>query len=169
MLTALIGAFCGAYEDSFIATSSAVAAMGISGEGAEEKLLRNGTGNATFRNDLIDALFNLTDEQISEIIRRNGVIGVNFYPQFLDNNGVCGIDKLCEHIEYILAMNGENTAALGSDFDGVDCLPSGICGAGSMKDICKLLSTSGINDDIVKKIAFDNLYRVFYQTLNRKK
>ena len=111
---------------------------------------------------------NLTDEQISEIIRRNGVIGINFYPQFLDNNGECGIDKLCEHIEYILSMNGENTAALGSDFDGVDCLPSGICGAESMKDICKRLSASGINDDVIQKIAFDNLYRVFYQTFNRK-
>ena len=66
MLTSLIGAFCGAYEDSFLAACAAMAAMGISGEIAEEKRLRNGTGNATFRNDLIDALFNLTEEQLKQ-------------------------------------------------------------------------------------------------------
>ena len=66
MLTALIGAFCGAYQDAFVATCAAMATMGISGEIAEEKRLRNGTGNATFRNDLIDALFNLTQEQLKQ-------------------------------------------------------------------------------------------------------
>ena len=66
MLTSLIGAFCGAWKDPFPATCAAMAAMGISGEIAEEKRLRNGTGNATFRNDLIDAIFNLTQEQLKQ-------------------------------------------------------------------------------------------------------
>ena len=67
MLTSLIGAFCGAWEESFLAACAAVAAMGVCGETAEEKRLRNGTGNATFRNDLIDAVFDLTEQQL-----RNG-------------------------------------------------------------------------------------------------
>lgn len=66
MLTSLIGAFCGAHENAFLATCSAMAAMGISGEMAEKKRIRNGTGNATFRNDLIDAVFNLTEEQMTQ-------------------------------------------------------------------------------------------------------
>lgn len=69
MLTALIGAYGGAWDDPFLATCAAIAAMGISGEIAEEKRLRNGTGNATFRNDLIDALFNLTQEQLKQGVR----------------------------------------------------------------------------------------------------
>jgi len=69
MLTALIGAFCGACEDPFVATCSAMAAMGVSGEIADKKMLRNGTGNATFRNDLIDAVFNLTQEQLKKGVR----------------------------------------------------------------------------------------------------
>ncbi len=69
MLTSLIGAFCGACAEPFLATCSAVAAMGISGELAEEKRLRNGTGNATFRTDLIDAVYNLTEEQITQGVR----------------------------------------------------------------------------------------------------
>ena len=66
MLTALIGAFCGGDGNPFSAACSAVAAMGVCGEIAEEKRLRNGTGNATFRTDLIDAVFNLTEEQLEK-------------------------------------------------------------------------------------------------------
>ena len=69
MLTALIGAFCGGNRNYFSAACSAVAAMGICGEIAEAKRLRNGTGNATFRTDLIDAVFNLTEEQLEEGVR----------------------------------------------------------------------------------------------------
>ena len=43
-----------------------MAVMGISGEIAEEKRLCNGTGNATFRNDLIDAVFNLREQQLKK-------------------------------------------------------------------------------------------------------
>lgn len=70
MLTSLIGAFCGvAPEDPFAAVVSAMAAMGIAGELAEKKRLERGTGNATFRTDLIDAVFNLTEETFREGIR----------------------------------------------------------------------------------------------------
>lgn len=67
MLTTLIGAFCGANkEDVFHATSLAVGVMGIAGELAEEKRRKNKTGNATYRNDFIDSIFNITAEEIEE-------------------------------------------------------------------------------------------------------
>lgn len=70
MLTSLIGAFCGAMpEDVFTAAVAAMAAMGICGELADERRKKNGTGNATFRTDLIDAVFNLTEQQFAERIR----------------------------------------------------------------------------------------------------
>ena len=70
MLTTLIGAFCAAApEHPFEATCAAMAAMGICGEIAEEKRLQNKTGNATFRTDLIDAVFNLTEQELKERIR----------------------------------------------------------------------------------------------------
>ena len=70
MLTTLIGGFCAAVpEHPFEATCAAMAAMGICGEIAEEKRLQNKTGNATFRTDLIDAVFNLTEQELKERIR----------------------------------------------------------------------------------------------------
>jgi hydroxyethylthiazole kinase len=65
MLTALIGAFCGASpEQPFEAAAAGVAAMGVCGELAEARRLAQGTGTATFRNDLIDAVSNLTAQQL---------------------------------------------------------------------------------------------------------
>ena len=70
MLSALTGAFCGALpREPFRAACAAVAAMGVCGELAEERRLKNGTGNATFRNDLIDAVFNLNETQLTKGVR----------------------------------------------------------------------------------------------------
>lgn len=70
MQTALLGAFSGAgREDSFAAACAGAAVMNVCGELADEKRKRNGTGNATFRTDLIDAVFNLTEEQLKEGMR----------------------------------------------------------------------------------------------------
>lgn len=70
MLTALMGAFCGALPDqSFAAACAAAAAMGVAGEQAEARRLQYGTGNATFRTDLIDAVFNLTPAQLDAAVQ----------------------------------------------------------------------------------------------------
>lgn len=70
MVTTLAGAFCGALpSEPFRAACAALAAMGVCGEIAEARRLQNGTGNATFRTDLIDAVFNLTEEQLTKGVR----------------------------------------------------------------------------------------------------
>ena len=70
MLSALLGAFCGGAPDQIFGTTcAAVAAMGVAGELAEARRLKNGTGNATFRTDLIDAVFNLTEECLQKGVR----------------------------------------------------------------------------------------------------
>ena len=70
MLTSMLGVFCGADPGHpFEAACAAIAAMGVAGDAAEERRLRNGTGNATFRTDLIDAVFNLTEEQLNGRVR----------------------------------------------------------------------------------------------------
>lgn len=108
---------------------------------------------------------NLNDEQIKEMIKRKCVIGINFYPAFLDNSGICGFEKIAEHIEYILNMGGEDTVALGSDFDGVDSLPDGISGICDMHKIPEYLKERGISDKVINKICFESLYNLFYDTL----
>ena len=47
------------------AAAAAVCAMGLAGEAAHSRLSRL-DGNATYRNYIIDAIFNMTPEQLEE-------------------------------------------------------------------------------------------------------
>ena len=65
MLSSLCGTFAGALpEDPFRAALTAFTVMGVAGERADQARLRKGTGNATFRTDLIDAVFCMTEEDL---------------------------------------------------------------------------------------------------------
>lgn len=110
---------------------------------------------------------NLTDEQIRAVIERNGCIGINFYPDFLSDSGECGTDMIVRHIMHILELGGEDSVGLGSDFDGVDCLPRGMNGVQDIGTLLDLLKTEGIPETILSKISFVNFYRVFYEALKR--
>lgn len=67
MVTTLIGGFCGAQKEKILkAACAAMVVMGIAGEIADQRRLELKTGNATFRNDLIDAIFNMTENEIEE-------------------------------------------------------------------------------------------------------
>lgn len=67
MVTSLLGVFCGATpHKGLLPVCAAAAVMGLAGEKAEKKRLKNGTGNATFRTDLIDAVFTMTEEDLAK-------------------------------------------------------------------------------------------------------
>ena len=65
MLTAMMGAYGAANpENPLEAAAAAVCAMGIAGELAYEKLEKTEGGNSTYRNNLIDEIYNLTADKL---------------------------------------------------------------------------------------------------------
>jgi hydroxyethylthiazole kinase len=65
MLTAMTGAYLAANPDNLLeATAASVSAMGLCGEIAYKKLEETGAGNSTYRNYLIDEVYNLTGEKL---------------------------------------------------------------------------------------------------------
>ena len=65
-LSALTAAFCAANPDKPLeAAAAAVCAMGLAGEAAHSRLSRL-DGNATYRNYIIDAIYNMTPEQLEK-------------------------------------------------------------------------------------------------------
>lgn len=65
MLTALLGAYLAANPDNALeAAAACVCAMGLCGELAYEKMVQNGAGNSSFRNYLIDAVFDLDGDTL---------------------------------------------------------------------------------------------------------
>ena len=98
---------------------------------------------------------NLTDDQFKIIRDIGGVVGLNFYKGFLnDDEDKASIDDIVRHAEHFFNLDGENTLAIGSDFDGAD-MPIGIS---SIFDITavyeRFLMEFGAK--LTKKVFFDN-------------
>ncbi|MFV9474546.1 hydroxyethylthiazole kinase [Advenella sp. RU8] len=68
MCSSLVGAFLSVTDSPFLAAVAAVSCMGIAGEIAHENLQKQ-EGNASYRNRIIDAVFNLTLDQFGKRAR----------------------------------------------------------------------------------------------------
>ena len=151
---------------------------------------------------------NLTDDQIRAVADTGGLVGINFYPGFLDRRyfqrrgGSAGklfealeaiehetlddparrnremralsrgwieaqgpaeadIDTVCDQVEHVARLAGEDGVAFGSDFDGVPELPRGVGGVDAFPAILQRLRERGWSEPRLKKLAWDNALRVF--------
>ena len=66
---------------------------------------------------------NLKDEQINEIINKNGLIGITFVSDFLTDKEKASSDDVIRHIDYIVQKWGIDYVGIGSDFFGTEKLP----------------------------------------------
>lgn len=98
---------------------------------------------------------NLKDEQILALASKGGVIGINFYPEFLAE-GRAGIKDIIRHIEYLASLAGTNVIGFGSDFDGIDHLPDLIPGPEGFSLIINELLRLNYKEEDVRKIAYKN-------------
>ena len=95
---------------------------------------------------------NLTDEQIRLMIRRNSLLGINFYSDF------CGgtIQSLVRHVLHILDLGGEDILAIGSDFDGCSSLPEGLASPSDFPMLYQSLEKHNVPIYIIEKIFHKN-------------
>lgn len=103
---------------------------------------------------------NLTDEQITAIIRNQGVIGLNFYKDFV--GGSRDLDMLRAHLDHILELGGAANVGLGGDWDGcevIDALPS----IDKLSCFWEYLLSHGYNETVVRDLFYNNLMRVVSQ------
>ncbi len=64
---------------------------------------------------------NLTDEMIRALAEKGGVMGLNFAPAFLTEDGKreSRIEDMVRHVLHIRKVGGSGVLAIGSDFDGI--------------------------------------------------
>ena len=68
---------------------------------------------------------------------------------------------LMQHILRAIEIAGPDHVGLGSDFDGVPCVPQGIDDVTLMPRITYELLAAGQSEETVKKVLGQNLLRVF--------
>lgn len=119
---------------------------------------------------------NLTDDMIRKIADNGGVIGINYYGLFLEQipcsdpkekekkytyyRGYSRVERIADHILYIRRRGGTACAALGSDFDGIDCdLEMQDCSKTELLE--RELRKRGLTEREVEDVFYRNALRVY--------
>ncbi|MBN2542234.1 dipeptidase [bacterium] len=113
---------------------------------------------------------NITDEQLILLAERSGVIGINFYTNFLSSKSMryVTIDTIVEQMQYIKERVGVDVTAFGSDFDGISHLPKGIDDISDFPKIIEALESNGFTQDEIVKISGGNFLRVFGEVSSKQ-
>lgn len=102
---------------------------------------------------------NLTDEMLRHMGERQGLVGINFCGAFLQENGVCTLDSLVRHLRHMINVGGLDIAALGTDFDGIQCELE-IPGVEHMPRLDEALLANGFLPSEVDAICTKNAERI---------
>jgi membrane dipeptidase len=106
---------------------------------------------------------NLTDEQLDEIKKTGGLVGVVFACAFLRadfaDNEDTPLELIADHARYIANRIGVEHVALGSDFDGAT-IPAPLGDVAGIPKLLAALSAVGFGDEELRLIAWENWRRV---------
>ena len=110
---------------------------------------------------------NLKDEQIKEIAKNNGIIGVCYCTEFLSEDGKASTKEIAKHIAHIANLVGVNYVGLGSDFDGLDEeeIPTDLQNIGQIDNLINALKEIGFNTNEIENIMGKNWARVLEKNL----
>ena len=105
---------------------------------------------------------NLTDRQLKDLFAAGGYVGVNFYPDFLvDEGSTCTIDTVIDHIDRMHQMGGAGMVGFGSDFDGIGHKPDGLDNPEDFPALIDGLHQRGFTDEDVKAVAGLNFLQYY--------
>ncbi len=111
---------------------------------------------------------NLKDDMIAGIAKRGGIIGVNFYPYFLENKPKeqckCTVEVVIKHMKHLQNKGGIDCVALGTDFDGMDGKLE-IKNASQMPILVHGMRKHGFTETEVEKICYKNAERFLKENL----
>lgn len=112
---------------------------------------------------------NLPDELVHEILRRDGIIGINFIKDFINPNNPL---ELYNHISHLLELGAENYLVYGGDFFFDAAHPDKSRYPFFFDEFKNALAYNKINDwisenyseSVMKKISHQNALRFFSET-----
>jgi len=111
---------------------------------------------------------NLTDDQLQAIKDSDGMVGVNLATSFLREDGQMrsetDIALVCQHMDYLIDILGEDRVGLGSDFDGA-VVPETIGSVSGLPALATAMQSHGYTQELMHKLCCDNwisaLHRVW--------
>ena len=104
---------------------------------------------------------------IKLLAQKGGVIGINLEPTFVNKNAndtTSRVQTLCNHVEHLRQIGGEDCVAIGTDFDGIE-------GTFEIRDCTYLhllweeLQHRGFKESFLEKLAYRNVERVIREVM----
>lgn len=109
---------------------------------------------------LCDHERNLSDELLELTRRSGGLVGVNFYTQYIACAREARTEDVLAHLDYLRGNIGQEHTALGSDFDGLITLPQGLEHPGDLRALAGRLLDEGYASRDIEALYFRNMRRV---------
>jgi len=105
---------------------------------------------------------NLKDEQIKQIAKNDGMIGICYCTNFLSETGKASTKEIAKHIAYIANLVGIDYVGVGSDFDGLGEkeIPTDLKNIGQIDNLVQELRNIGFHENEIEKIMGRNWLRV---------
>lgn len=107
---------------------------------------------------------NLEDKQIEALAKKGGVVGLTFYSPFVHTKKP-SLEAWLDHVEHLAMVAGVDCIGIGSDFDGMDEVISGLRDISDFPLVTEGLLQRGFSEKDVKKILGGNFLRVLKQVL----
>ena len=106
---------------------------------------------------------NLTDDQLREIARSEGIVGIVFATRFVRADGredpETPLSTIVAHVRHAIEVAGLDHVGLGSDFDGAG-MPSELADVAAFPRLLAALRDDGLSAAEVDQIAWGNWRRV---------
>lgn len=103
---------------------------------------------------------NLTDDMFRAIVQSGGVVGINFFQEFVGGEAQ-SFEPLLRHVDHFLELGGENALCFGGDLDGCDRLCGSMQGLQSLPMLYDAFRAHGYDDSLLNKLFFENWLRMF--------
>jgi membrane dipeptidase len=117
---------------------------------------------------------NMTDEMIIALARKGGVIQINFGCDFVSQTSAevrkaagaganiarATLNDVVAHIDHAVKIGGVEAVGIGSDFDGVSCVPAGLENVSKFPNLTRALLQKGYSPEDIQKIYGGNTLRL---------
>jgi membrane dipeptidase len=132
-----------------------------------------GVVHINFGSEFVDDAFRTRQEveriEIAEHLARNGIPSRSREARKLREEyrrlhrvKYPGVEKVADHIDYVVSLVGVNHVGFGSDFDGVgDTLPVGLKDVSEYPNLIAELLRRGYSEDDIRRVCGGNLLRVW--------
>ncbi|KAI9101304.1 dipeptidase 1-like protein [Phlyctochytrium arcticum] len=107
---------------------------------------------------------NVPDEILRALTEKDGVIMINFYPRFVTCSANATLSDVADHVEYAAKIAGWDHVGIGSDFDGIDVVPTGLEDVSKYPYLFAELLRRGASEEQLEGLAGRNLLRTLSKT-----